>query len=294
MARLALTVVRKTPLLSQCTPQSFAGALLTAAALGLEPGVNDEAYLVPYRDKKKGIVEAQLIIGYQGMAKLFYQHPLAQNLDAQVVYENDEFDYEMGTAQYLRHKPALSDRGKIVAYYAVAKLTTGATAFTVLSPQEVKTLRRGKVGTSGDIPDPQHWMERKTVLRQLIKLLPKSANLITAAASDERAGSELYRDRMLEKGGPAAIEPAPADSGEDEPIDVSALGEAVELISPEQLARLDKLLEEAGLTKEADALAWMSDVIGITDSPLKAKAHLTSAEADRIFAELDKAIGGEA
>jgi recombination protein RecT len=50
MARLALTVSARTPRSSPSAPrlQSFAGALLTAAALGLEPGVNGEAYLVPY------------------------------------------------------------------------------------------------------------------------------------------------------------------------------------------------------------------------------------------------------
>ena len=55
IARLALTVLRKDamrtdsgPRLADCTPDSFAGALLTSSALGLEPGVNGEAYLVPY------------------------------------------------------------------------------------------------------------------------------------------------------------------------------------------------------------------------------------------------------
>src|SRR5690606_2858516 len=90
IARLALTVVRQTPKLAQCSPASFAGSLLTAAALGLEPGVNGEAYLVPYKN------ECQLIIGYQGYAKLFWQNPLARHLDAQAVYANDEFDYEYG------------------------------------------------------------------------------------------------------------------------------------------------------------------------------------------------------
>src|SRR5690625_5861271 len=69
MARLALTVVRQTPRLAESTPQSFAGALLTAAALGLEPGVNGEADLVPYRGKKECITECQLIIGYQRVTK---------------------------------------------------------------------------------------------------------------------------------------------------------------------------------------------------------------------------------
>ena len=190
LARLALTEVRKTPKLAQCDLASFAGALLTAAALGLEPGVNGEAYLVPYGR------ECQFIVGYQGLVKLFWQHPLAKHIDAQAVHTNDEFDYAYGLDPFLTHKPALGDRGQVVAYYAVARLTTGASAFVVLNPDEVKALRQGKVGPSGKISDPMHWMERKTVLRQLLKTLPKSTQLNRALDLDDTAGSTLQNRRL--------------------------------------------------------------------------------------------------
>jgi recombination protein RecT len=196
LTRIALTLVRQSEVATQkegkpenslaaCTPESFAGALLTAAALGLEPGVNAEAYLVPYKG------ECTLIVGYQGMAKLFWQHPLAKHLDAHAVHEKDQFDYAYGLAQYLRHKPAAGERGKITHYYAVAELSTGASRFVVLTADEVKALRGGKVGPSGRIPDPMHWMERKTAIRQLFKLLPKSSEIAAALAVDEQPGSVL-------------------------------------------------------------------------------------------------------
>lgn len=213
IARLALTVVRQSDLqarksnkpqmsLVNCNPQSFAGALLTAAALGLEPGVNGEAYLVPYKR------ECTLIIGYQGYAKLFYQHPLARHIAAHVVYENDEFDYAYGLEPFLHHKPAHGERGKVIYYYAAASLSTGAGDFVVLTPDEVKKLRGGKVGTSGDIDDPQRWMERKTAMRQLVKTLPRSANLSAAVAYDEQDGSSLRTARAHESiaDGPAYID----------------------------------------------------------------------------------------
>lgn len=192
MARLALTVIRQTPKLAECNVESFCGALLTASALGLEPGINGEAYLVPYKG------EATLIIGYQGMVKLFWQHPLAAHIDAQAVYEHDEFDYAYGLDPHLTHKPARGERGKITDYYAVAALTTGARVFEVLTAAEVKKLRGGKTGSSGQIPDPQHWMERKTVLRQLIKRLPRSTQLVNAAAVDERTGTDLAAHKVPE------------------------------------------------------------------------------------------------
>lgn len=191
IARLALTVVRKDRQLQQCSPASFAGALLTAASLGLEPGVNGEAYLVAYKG------ECTLIVGFQGYAKLFWQHPLARHLDAQAVHEHDEFDYAYGLEPTLTHKPALGDRGKVVAYYAVAVLATGAKAFVVLTPEEVRALRGGKSGSNGGIADPQHWMERKTALRQLFKLLPKSTTLAQAIEADERVGSDLTANGLM-------------------------------------------------------------------------------------------------
>src|SRR3546814_12330781 len=52
----------------------------------------------------------------------------------------------------------------------------------------------------------QRWMERKTALRQLIKLLPKSSALDAAARADERAGSELHAERVEERHETQAIE----------------------------------------------------------------------------------------
>lgn len=223
MARLTLTAIRKTPNLALCTEASFAGSLLTASALGLEPGVEGECYLVPYKhvNKNTGMttMECQLIVGYQGYTKLYYATPMAGSIDAQAVYEADDFDYELGTRAFLRHKPARGDRGPVVDYYALATLSNGATPFVVLSPEQVKDLRGGRVGSSGDIPDPLRWMERKTALRQLVKLLPKSPTLAAAAAADERSGADLYRDRLAERGAEDDVidlqpEP-PAGDGED-------------------------------------------------------------------------------
>lgn len=202
IARLALTAIRKDRALAECTPESFAGALLTASALGLDPGVNGEAYLVAYKG------ECTLIVGYQGFARLFWQHPLARHLDAQAVHANDAFDYAYGLEPFLRHKPAFGDRGEIVAYYAVAALSSGAKAFVVLTPEEIKALRAST--RPQKIADPQHWLERKTCLRQLFKLLPKSTQMLTALDADERPGSELARDRVIESTPPPAIEQRPA------------------------------------------------------------------------------------
>lgn len=203
--RLVITSMRKTPKLQECSPVSVVGALLTASALGLEPGVNNEAHLVPYNDRKRGM-ECQLIIGYGGMAKQFWQHPLAARLSAEYVCENDHFEYDKGLNPYLHHRPATGDRGPVVAYYAIAGLIDRPAIFDVFTPEQVKKLRGGKVGTSGDIADPEHWMERKTVIRQVLKLMPKSPELTAAMAVDERRGS-IDAARAIKDGLPVPEQP---------------------------------------------------------------------------------------
>lgn len=222
IARLALTLVRKDRALQECDPYSFAGALLTATALGLEVGTG-EAHLVAYGS------ECTLIPDFKGYAKLFYQHPLAKHLDCQTVYERDDFDYALGTEPFLRHKPARGDRGAVEYYYAVASLSTGANPFVVLTPDEVKALRGGKVGPARSFKggDPMRWMERKTALKQLLKLLPKSAQLQQALDADEKPGSELAYQRAVEGAPvPMAIE-APVSPAVD-----TATGEVLPVEDP--------------------------------------------------------------
>ncbi|MDN5726841.1 MAG: recombinase RecT [Propionibacteriales bacterium] len=179
--RLALTTLRKTPQLQACDPQSFVGALLTASALGLEPDTNGEAYLVPYGK------ECTLIIGYQGVAKLFWQHPMAARLSAEYVCERDEFNFDKGLTPSLHHTPATGDRGEVVAYYAIVGLTNGATWFDVFTPEQIEKLR-GKT-RKGAIADPEHWMQRKTALKQVVKLAPKATQLQQVNAVDEKPGT---------------------------------------------------------------------------------------------------------
>lgn len=179
MARIALTTLRRSPKLAQCTPESFLGALMTCSQLGVEPGPTGEAYLIPYGR------ECTFVLGYKGMAKLFWQSPLAKGLDAQVVYENDHFVYEYGLNPRLEHRPVLANRGKPVAYYAVASTTTGGSAFVVLSPEDIEQHRKhSKSGNSGPWREHYDAMARKTCVRELFKLLPVSVELSTAAAQD--------------------------------------------------------------------------------------------------------------
>lgn len=193
--QLLFNQIRLNPILGEASATSLVGAILNTSQLGLEFGPLGEAYLVPYKRKTRDgreWVEAQLIIGYQGLVKLYRQHPDAGRIDSDFVCEHDDFNFAKGTAPFLTHIPAKGERGKITHYWASYTLRDGSTSFVVLTPKEVAELR-GKAPRENDIPDPQHWMERKTVLKQLLKLAPKSTQLGVALKADERDAGEQAR-----------------------------------------------------------------------------------------------------
>jgi recombination protein RecT len=227
LARIALTVLRQTPQLSRCNPQSFLGALMTSAQLGLEPGPLGEAYFVPYGQ------EVTFIPGYRGLVKLAWQSGQMKSIAAHTVHEHDEFDYAYGLEPVLRHKPALTGRGDVIAVYAAAVLKDGGSAFVVLSKEDIEKIRtRSRASNNGPWKTDWDAMARKTAVRQLIRWLPLSSelhNLATAAALDEstRTGEDVTRD--LDDITPNFIEVHPTEETEHGDVD-TATGE---LLDPE-------------------------------------------------------------
>lgn len=59
--RMALTALSNNPKLQECSPQSFLGAMMQAAQLGVEPNTPlGQAYLIPFRNKGQMEVQFQL------------------------------------------------------------------------------------------------------------------------------------------------------------------------------------------------------------------------------------------
>lgn len=210
LVRIALTTLRMNPDLYKCSPESFLAALFQSAQLGLEPNIEGQAYILPFNNKRKvgnewkTIKEAQFQIGYKGYAELFYRHEKAMGLDMQKVCMKDEFDYALGTEAYIRHRPAPKTRGETIGFYAVATLANGAKLFKFMSKDEAmehgkkfsKTFSKRDNAFSSFSPwatNPDA-MCMKTVLMQLMKLLPKSIEIQRALAMDETIKTKLDAD----------------------------------------------------------------------------------------------------
>ncbi len=87
--RIVLTAIRNNQKLAQCDKGSFFAAVMSSAQLGLEPNTPlGQAYLIPYGN------ECQFQIGYKGLIDLAYRSGEVSIIQAQTVYEKDEFVYE--------------------------------------------------------------------------------------------------------------------------------------------------------------------------------------------------------
>lgn len=116
--RMVFTALSANPKLQQCTPNSFLGAMMQAAQLGVEPNTPiGQAYLIPY--KNKGMLECQFQLGYKGLIDLCNRSGDIKDIQAHEVYENDLFEFEYGLEPKLKHVPTMKDRGEVIAYYAV-------------------------------------------------------------------------------------------------------------------------------------------------------------------------------
>lgn len=190
LVRIVLTECRKTPELRETTPASFLGAVLQCAQLGLEPGgALGHCYLLPYWDRKKGVKNCQLIVGYRGMIDLARRSGQIVSLCAYVVHEKDHFSWRLGLDPNIEHIPSPeADRGAMTYVYAVAKLKGGGVQFEVMSRAEVEAVRKqSKAGGSGPWVTHFSEMAKKTAIRRLFKYLPVSIEAARAVEFDERA-----------------------------------------------------------------------------------------------------------
>lgn len=195
--RIVTSAISTTPQLAQTTPQSFLGAMMTAAQLGLEPNTPlGQAYLLPY--KNHGKLECQFQLGYKGLIDLAYRSGQVTIIQAHEVRENDEFSYSFGLEPTLHHVPARGDRGNVICYYAMFRTKDGGFGFEVMSREDVEAHARQYSKSYGNGYSP--WstnfdeMAKKTVLKKCLKYAPLKSDFVRAVASDETIKTELAAD----------------------------------------------------------------------------------------------------
>lgn len=192
--RITLSALSTTPKLQECTPQSFLGAMMTAAQLGLEPNTPlGQAYLIPYGKK------CQFQLGYKGLIDLAYRSGEVSIIQAQTVYENDTFEYELGLDPKLKHVPATSDRGEPTFFYAVFKTKDGGYGFEVASVDDIRSHAQkfSKSYDSGPWQTNFEEMAKKTVLKRVLKYAPLKSDFMRELAQDETIKSDIDVDMSM-------------------------------------------------------------------------------------------------
>lgn len=167
--RVVMTAIQKNPDLMgpDVDKRTLFLSCSEAAADGLLPDGKQGA-LVMYGKK----VQWQRMIG--GLRVIASRHGF--DLRAEEVYENDQFEYQMGDDPKIVHNPPQfgTDRGKVIGAYAIAKhLESGEVYREVMDIKQleaVKTVSRAQGGPwSGPFAGE---MRRKTVAKRLFKQLP--------------------------------------------------------------------------------------------------------------------------
>lgn len=288
MLKIALGALRTTPKLMGCTVETLMGAVVQCSQLGLEPNTPlGHAYLIPFENRSKGVTEVQIVLGYKGLIDLARRSGQIVSIAAHEVCEKDHFDYAYGLDERLEHRPAMGERGDIIAFYAVAKLVGGGHAFEVMSNQQVEEIRNEsqgwktakKYGKTDSTPWGGHYAEmgRKTVLRRLVKYLPVSIELASAAAIDDIAhrGASQALDTVLD-----GDYITPSETDDNEFVDQST-GEITDQRAQQEEAMLNygELLAQVQKASDVEILALVLD--SARDLPQAEFVKLEQAYTDR-------------
>lgn len=179
--------------LASSSPNSIKSAIMTAAALGLIPNNHTDQCIIY---SEYGL--AKFYLQYKGLIKLMYDTMGVVHLDSNIINDNDDFSYEVGTTPTLSHIIKLADPGEPIGVYAMVKLSSGQT-FAELVPikkiNEIKAMSKSRFWTGKN--DPNNWMEKKTAIKQLAKLLPPSNSMSLALKQDDlsEGGVAVYIEK---------------------------------------------------------------------------------------------------
>jgi recombination protein RecT len=165
-------------------PASFFASALYCAELNLSPSsLVGEFFFTVSAEKIKPI------LGYKGLVALLLRSDKVKKIWAEVVYNEDDFEYELGLEPKMVHIPnfnSIKTCDNIKCIYACAKVGDEI-MFKVMTLEEIKTIVEILETPSeyyfNDKKDPEKWLLKKVVLKQLSKLMPKEDDRLLKAVS---------------------------------------------------------------------------------------------------------------
>lgn len=148
----SLAALRGDDEVRRADPMSTLGAIFEIASLGLrlEPTLG-HAYLEARWDRNLKCLMTSAQVQYRGLIQLAYQNPEVLDVEATIVHKNDEFAFEKGTNQRLRHTWDVeqADRGPMRAVYSGLRYASGYYSFQVFAIDEVLAARKTILAQKG-------------------------------------------------------------------------------------------------------------------------------------------------
>jgi recombination protein RecT len=233
--RVVMTAMQLNPDLTACSWSSLWNSCMKAANDGLWPD-GDEAAIVPFKTK------ATYMPMYQGLLKRFRNSGQFSWLATNAVYEGETFEHwidEQG--EHLRHIPGDDNEGKkIRRIYAIARTKDGASFIADLPISEIERAKSYSKARRDDSPWKEHFeaMGKKTAIKRLAKLLPKSTDIEAVLRRDDEDDDEPspaieLAEARRESGRSAALEIF-AQGAADEPIDTDQQNGTTETTTVDQ------------------------------------------------------------
>ncbi|HEY3314313.1 MAG TPA: RecT family recombinase [Bacillota bacterium] len=247
------------PVLKACTKESIANALLDMVIQGLNPAKR-QCYFIPYGD--------QLVCqrSYFGDEALVLRVKPDANIWYGVVYEGDEFEYQMerGLRKITKHVQQITNikPDKIIAAYCVIEGKDGQVIHTEVmtidqihkSWQQSKTYRANGDGPHNNFPDQ---MCLRTAIRRASKAIINSSSddylLLERVNRSDEVGAEAEIEAEVEANAngeiidaetkPAPAEPQVAAAKEQAPAVQSPAPQAPTKAPPAQQAKQTRLGE---------------------------------------------------
>lgn len=197
---VVMTALQNKPQLLTCTFPSLWNACIRAAQDGLLPDGREGA-IAPYGENKDGKRVAEIATWMpmvEGYRKKAFEAGHVHAWEVNVVYEKDEFDYELGDNAFIRHKPyiGVETSGGIVGAYSRAKLANGEVVREVMSAFQIMQVKAKSKAGNGAWQDAGSFPEmcKKVVARRHYKQLPHSESMDAMIARDDAEHGLLDRD----------------------------------------------------------------------------------------------------
>ena len=253
-----VSAVNNNTMLQECTNSSILSGALLGESLNLSPSPQlGQYYLVPFKDKNKGITLAQFVLGYKGYLQLAIRSGQYKKINVLAIKEgelvrydplNEEIEVNLIDDEEEREKAAT------IGYYAMFEYTNGFKKAMYWSKAKMEAHAiKYSAGYAADKRKGNQYtfwskdfdgMAYKTMLRQLIsKWGIMSIDLVTAIDSDMAVinsdGSKSYVETEEDMNNYT-------ENGDDKVIDSEATEKKEDTEEKEDTKKQEEVKEEGG------------------------------------------------